>query len=291
MGAIFNKSELIVLLRDFYQLTGLRAVVFDEYGMDILSYPSELPSYCKLIRQTEKGKLGCLSCDQNACRLAKARKEAVIYPCHAGLIEMIVPILVEDAAVGYLLLSHIVQGADETSEWQQARRSCAAYSIDEHTLHQAFLALPRTPFPTLKAASDMLMLAASALYLKGMARLAPGTPQERLSRYLNEHLEEKLSGQILCRELSISRTALYYLAQSTYGCGINEQITRMRLQKAMQLLAGTTLSNAEICQQTGFSDYNYFYRVFRRHTGLTPHQYRALIVAEGGIPEIDTGVL
>lgn len=52
--AVFDKEELLVLLRDFYELTGLRTVVFDEWGMDILSYPQELPTYCRLIRDTPR---------------------------------------------------------------------------------------------------------------------------------------------------------------------------------------------------------------------------------------------
>ena len=43
MRAVFDKTELLVLLQDFYELTGLRTVVFDEWGMDILSYPHQLP--------------------------------------------------------------------------------------------------------------------------------------------------------------------------------------------------------------------------------------------------------
>ena len=35
MRAVFDKTELLVLLQDFYELTGLRTVVFDEWGMDI----------------------------------------------------------------------------------------------------------------------------------------------------------------------------------------------------------------------------------------------------------------
>ena len=50
MGTVFNKEEMLVLLQDFHRLTGLRTVVFDTYGMDILSYPPELPAYCKLVR-------------------------------------------------------------------------------------------------------------------------------------------------------------------------------------------------------------------------------------------------
>ena len=116
MGTVFNKEEMLVLLQDFHRLTGLRTVVFDTYGMDILSYPPELPAYCKLVRGVPEGVIGCHLCDQNACRSATRRKETVIYTCHAGLIEVITPILIDGAAVGFLLLSHIVQGADEATE-------------------------------------------------------------------------------------------------------------------------------------------------------------------------------
>ena len=49
MRAVFDKTGLETLLQDFYALTGLRTVVFDVWGMDILSYPKELPMYCRLI--------------------------------------------------------------------------------------------------------------------------------------------------------------------------------------------------------------------------------------------------
>ncbi len=280
MGAVFNKEALLVLLQDFHRLTGLRAVVFDAYGMDILSYPPELPEYCRLVRAVPDGATGCHLCDQNACRCATKQKETIIYPCHAGLIEVITPILIDGAAVGFLLLSHIVQGADEEAEWAQARECCAKYGIDETALHAAYDALPRTPYATLKSASDLLALAASGLYQQGLAQLTPGSAQAQLGQYLADHLADDLTSEKICRALSLSRTGLYYLSRQTYGCGINEQVTRLRIQKAMELLASTQLTNAEICRRTGFPDYNYFYRVFRRQTGLTPRQYRTSIIAE-----------
>lgn len=231
MGTVFNKEEMLVLLQDFHRLTGLRTVVFDTYGMDILSYPPELPAYCKLVRGVPEGVIGCHLCDQNACRSATRRKETVIYTCHAGLIEVITPILIDGAAVGFLLLSHIVQGADEAAEWAVAKERCAPYGIDEAALHSAYDALPRTPYPTLKSASDLLALAASALYQQGLARLNPGSSEARLGQYLSDHLAEELTSEKICRALSLSRTGLYYLSRQTYGCGINEQITRLRVQR------------------------------------------------------------
>ena len=280
MGTVFHKKELLVLLQDFYCLTGLRAVVFDSFGMEVLSYPPELPAYCRLIRSVPNGKTGCYLCDQAACRKATRQKQTVIYPCHAGLIEVITPIQINDAVVGFLLLSHIVQGADEQGEWDYAQKCCGAYKVDADALREAYNALPRTPYPVLKSASDLLALAASALYQQGLARLNPGSSEARLGQYLSDHLAEELTSEKICRALSLSRTGLYYLSRQTYGCGINEQITRLRVQRAMELLATTSLSNVEISRLTGFSDYNYFYRVFRRQTGLTPRRYRTSMVAD-----------
>ena len=37
MRAVFNREELLVLLQDFHELSGIRTVVFDEWGLDYLS--------------------------------------------------------------------------------------------------------------------------------------------------------------------------------------------------------------------------------------------------------------
>ena len=274
MRAIFDKKELLVLLQDFYELTGLRTVVFDEWGMDILSYPAELPAFCRLVRSTPDGTQGCRLCDQKACRQAQRERKTLIYPCHAGLIEAITPIQVDGVVVGYLLLSHIVQGADEEAEWRRVLELCRPYGIGETALREAYGQLPRTPYRVLRAAGDLLSFSARALCQARMARLVPGSMQERLTHYVSEHLAEDLSSERICTALGMGRTALYELSKQTYGCGIHEYVRRLRIQSAMQLLTTTKLTNSEICQRIGIADYNYFFRVFRKQTGFTPQAYR-----------------
>lgn len=184
MGAVFDKKELLVLLQDFYELTGLRTVVFDEWGVDVLSYPSDLPAFCQLVRATPEGALGCRLCDQKACRQARQERKTLIYPCHAGLIEAITPIQVDGVVVGYLLLSHIVQGADEDAEWCRVRELCRKYGIAEEDLSKAYRQLPRTPYRILRAAGDLLSFSAQALCQARMARLVPGSLKERLNHFV-----------------------------------------------------------------------------------------------------------
>jgi len=50
---------------------------------------------------------------------------------------------------------------------------------------------------------------------------------------------------------------------------------RMKIYKAMGLLAGTDLSVEEISKQLGITDTSYFTRMFKKHCSLTPTAYRA----------------
>lgn len=275
MRAIFDERELYKVLRAFYELTGLRTVVFDAGGADILSYPAARPRFCELVRGTQAGEEACRRCDQNACLRAQREKHAVMYPCHTGLIEVITPMQVDGVTVGYLLLSHIVQGDDEAAEWQAVQARCAAYDLPQAELYEAWRALPRTAYSKLNAAMELLALAATAAYQAQLARLVTGSLSDRLNHYLEDHLAEPINSGDLCRELCISRTSLYHLAKESYGCGAAEQLTRMRMQKAALLLTTTELSLEEVSRQSGYPDYDYFFRVFRKRMGQTPKTYRA----------------
>lgn len=271
MRAMFDRAELTVLLQDFYELTGLRAVVFDASGADILSYPHELPLFCRLIRSTANGHENCIRCDQNACKMAQKSSKTLVYSCHAGLLEMIMPIRVEEVTVGYLLLGHIVL---EDAAFRQVYDRCCGYGVLEGTLRDAYEALPHISKKVLSAAGDLLSLAAKALYQERLARLAPESHYTKLPRFLFEHLTEPLSCERVCKALSLSRSRLYHLSYELYGCGISEQITKMRIERAQDLLCDTTYSITDISEKSGFRDPNYFYRVFRRSTGMTPKEYR-----------------
>ncbi len=50
----------------------------------------------------------------------------------------------------------------------------------------------------------------------------------------------------------------------------------IRIRRAQHLLTFTDDTIASIAQAVGYDDPNYFIRIFRRSTGLTPARYRLL---------------
>ena len=65
-------------------------------------------------------------------------------------------------------------------------------------------------------------------------------------------------------------------ARSTEETGENfiEYLTSLRINKAKQLISGTDMSMKEICTEVGYSDPNYFSRIFKKNVGVTPTEYK-----------------
>ena len=89
-----------------------------------------------------------------------------------------------------------------------------------------------------------------------------------------EHLSEDLSVARLMREFHVSRNKLYEYTEEYLGTGIAEHIKSLRIQEAKRLLKETDLKIMQISDKVGFTDYNYFCRVFKAKTGLPAKQYR-----------------
>ena len=86
---------------------------------------------------------------------------------------------------------------------------------------------------------------------------------------------EKLSLKSISESLGIGTTKLCSLAKKLSPDGsITKLISIRRVEAAKLLLLKENMSIAEIAEKVGFSDYNYFTKIFKKISGVTPSQYR-----------------
>lgn len=100
---------------------------------------------------------------------------------------------------------------------------------------------------------------------------------EQAKIYIGQHFNGELSLEEMAREVGISPYYLSKLFKETEGTGYMEYTTKLRMDYAKTQLASTDKSIKEICRDSGYQDPNYFSRIFKKWTGITPTEFR-----EGG---------
>lgn len=96
-----------------------------------------------------------------------------------------------------------------------------------------------------------------------------------LKNYIEDHLHEDLSLQILSKEVSLAPAYISTLFSEGTKESFTEYVTRLRLEKAADLLrCQPRLSVSVIASQVGYRNPQYFHSKFKTRFGVTPVQYR-----------------
>lgn len=101
--------------------------------------------------------------------------------------------------------------------------------------------------------------------------------------HMGEQLQEYTDAHCLSCDFQVKNMADHFditpqymrkLFKNHTGLSISEYVSNKRLERAMELLAGTDMPLQDIVAQIGNSDISGFVRSFKQKTGLTPGQYR-----------------
>lgn len=94
------------------------------------------------------------------------------------------------------------------------------------------------------------------------------------AEFIERNFAEKLTLDSIAAVTHYSSRHFVRIFTETYHQTPQEYILSLRLKRARSLLEEGELSIEETAQQSGFGDGNYFCRVFKKQTGVTPGEYR-----------------
>jgi AraC-like DNA-binding protein len=112
---------------------------------------------------------------------------------------------------------------------------------------------------------------------------------EVLKIYLREHLADQIRIKHLASLVALSPFYFVRVFKAHVGVPPHRYLTTVRIERACELLATSSLSATQICPRVGFTTLSHFTNTFRKHTGLTPIAYRRAVA--GDRVGTDTGPL
>lgn len=174
---IINLDVLQEVQDKFSEATGLAAIIADETGQAITK-PSKFSRHCQMIRSSEKGLQQCFISDHIAGSEASKKGKPHIHFCHAGLIDLAAPIIVNGIYRGSILCGQVLL-EKPTSRQIKEKRMCLRngdLKLDTLAVMEAFLEIEVVPEHKVKASAELLHIMGNYIISMGVSKLA----QEKL---------------------------------------------------------------------------------------------------------------
>ena len=174
------------------------------------------------------------------------------------------------------LLGGLTLDTTRVRQWMACRGGCAVEGPTPWS-RAVFTQLER--LPQKERARWCVWKSVELLYLL-CAPQEPAPSQEgtleEVARYMEEHLEEPLSIPQLSRRAFLSPTAFKAAFRQRYGLAVHAWLRQRRMERAAQLLQGSSLTVLEVAQAVGYSSGSQFAAAFRERYGASPGKFRKM---------------
>ena len=94
------------------------------------------------------------------------------------------------------------------------------------------------------------------------------------AKYIREHLKAPLSASMVAEQLECNPDYLGRVFHAVYGRNLTDAIHESRINRACRLLIETNLTGSEVAYECGYTDVDYFRKIFKKYMGVTAKEYR-----------------
>ena len=95
-------------------------------------------------------------------------------------------------------------------------------------------------------------------------------------KYINEHISEPITLSSVSSKVNLSKEYTAHIFKEETGKTVTEYINERKLFIAKEMILGTNYPLEHICKRTGYDNYSYFSRVFKKQFDITPRDMRKI---------------
>jgi two-component system response regulator YesN len=101
---------------------------------------------------------------------------------------------------------------------------------------------------------------------------------DRIKKIVQRSYQEDITISSIAEQVYLSPNYLCGIFKQLTGNTINQYITGVRIDAAKKFLEDSAVKLSEIGNLVGYIEPSYFSKIFKRHTALTPKEYRQMLI-------------
>jgi len=266
--------------RAFSKTTGLPLTLrpVESWHMAQHGKKAENP-FCTLMAENNRACAACLETQQKINEGAGVGPRTV--KCFAGLCDTGVPVSIGDELLGFLQTGQIFLKKPTRSQFARAAKQLVdwGWKVDLRRLEEAYFQTRVISPKQYESVVRLLTIFAQHLSLVSnqlLVRNANAEPPAitRAKQFIKEHQADEISLGDVAKAVNTSTFYFCKMFKKATGLNFTDYLSRVRVEKARNLLLNPNLRISEIAFTAGFQSLSHFNRVFRRIAGESPSRYR-----------------
>ena len=269
-------SDFCVL---FKKITGLILDINDKNGYHPKRFykEDEENEFCRIIRSTEIGKNECIKCGKELGMKAAKEGKPVVVECHAGLTELIYPIILNNGLIATLESGQILIKEPNIEHFNEITSKVKHYGIDLDKLKKEYFETRAIKEDILINYIDLMGLVVSYIIetedkIISLGKIENGSTIFKAKEYIRKNYSKKIMVKDISTFLNISSSHFEHLFKKETGMTFIEYLNYYRINIAKKSLLIKPIS--VVCHEVGFGSLSHFYKFFRRYIGSTPKEYK-----------------
>ena len=129
-------------------------------------------------------------------------------------------------------------------------------------------------FETIKSDTSAAFVQVSRM-LAPYANFSSGRLVEDIKTYVKKNYRKDLSQEFISSLFFVNPSYISSLFKKSTGLNYVDFLAGVRVEKAKELLSHTDLKTSQVARQVGIDNEKYFFRLFKKLTGMTPGEFKS----------------
>lgn len=239
--------------------------------------------FCTLMAQSNRLCAACLEVQQKLSDFTATHRSKTV-TCFAGFCDSAVPVCLGDKLIGLLQTGQIALKKPSKVCFDRITKQLIEWGVkaDLKKLEEAYFhtrVLSQKQYQSmlrlLEIFAQHLSIVANQIAIQHENLESPMI--KKAKEFIQKHKSEKLSLGEVSKSVNVSTFYFCKMFKKATGLNFTDYLSRVRIEKAKNLLLNPNLRVSEIAYEIGFQSLTHFNRVFHKIVGRSPTSYRNIL--------------